>query len=164
MTRLLIVLLALAPLAACSSPDDDSNHLGTEAEEAEGFGGPIRGDLLETATSDGDEIEVGVTSEVLFLRLTSEARKEVAQDLDEEVPDEGLGGSIGRAVTGFVNDALASAIQIPLEDVEALHYEDGRLRFESDGTTVQIKEDQADGIPMAQADAERIIAAFERAR
>lgn len=168
MTRLLILLLALAPLAACSNDHEDASHTDgrSDTEDAEGFGGPLRGEVLEVATSSGDEMEVGVTSEVLFLRLSDASRKEAREEMGREVPDEGLGGAIGRAVTGFVDDALGTTVQIPLEDVTDLRYDNGRLVFEADGSfaNVQIDEDDNDGIPFDEADAERLIEAFERAR
>ncbi|MEM1057319.1 MAG: hypothetical protein AAGI52_17515 [Bacteroidota bacterium] len=167
MTRLLIVFLALAPLAACSSDESPDDPTGTNTEAgAEGFGGPLEGDVLEVATSSGDEIEVGVTDAVLYLRLSDATRKEAAEEMDREVPEDGLGGTIGRAVTSFVNEALQTTVQLPLEDVEALRYENGRLVIEAkdNTTTVRIGDDQADGIPFDEADAQRLIDAFESAR
>ena len=47
--------------------------------------------------------------------------------MDEGTGDGGLGGAIRDAVGGVVNKALATTVQIPLEQVEDIRYERGRL-------------------------------------
>ena len=172
MIRPLLFAAALAlPVSACTDSQDEppAPPIAQESDsetEARGFGGPIRGELLAAEANAGDEIEVGVTDEVVFLRLTDATRKEAREQMDQEVPEDGLGGAIGRAVTGFVNEALESTVQIPLPDVDDLRYEDGRLFLDADDDeiNVQFDDEGSEGIPFDAAAAERLIDAFDRAK
>ena len=180
MTRLLILALALAPLTACSNNDDrdavgpdaaasdpgDAERYDASDAAAEGYGEPIRGKILAREADADGQIEIGVTDEVLFIGLTPAAKKEVRQEIDREIPEDGIGGMIGRAVSGVVDNALATTGQVPLESVRDLRYEDGRLILdaEADNFNVQINGDDREGIAFDEDAARRLIDAYERVR
>ena len=174
MTRFLILALALAPLAACSNNDDrDDLARGAEVttadasdDDAEGYGEPIRGEILARESDAEDYVEVGVTDQVVFIGLTDAAKKELRREIDREMPQDGLAGRIGRSVSGVVNNALATTGQIPLENVEDLRYENGRLILDagSDNFNFQVNDDDREGMEFDADAAQRLIDAYERAR
>ena len=170
MTRLLILALALSPLAACSNNDDrddtfrDSDSPATTVSAGDE---EIRGRTLAVESNTGNEMEIGVTDEVVFLRLTESARAEVEKEMEREMPEDGFGASIGRAVTGMVSNVLDMTVQIPLEEVDDMRYENGRLVLDSDVREANFEindNDAKNGIEFDEDAAERLIDAFERAR
>ena len=132
---LLVLLLALS---ACSgeTPEADRSVRDASAKDASGeaevgFGDEIRGRVLAAEANPDDEFEIGVTDEVMFFRLTEATRAEARKEMDEGTSDGGLGDAIKDAVGGVVNKALATTVQVPLEQVEDVRYERGRLFVET---------------------------------
>lgn len=166
------LLLPLLLLAACAPDPADVTPADTE-ETASGTDNvdvsfsdealPGKEEIVIT-TREGD-VDLGLTDEVLFFRLSPKRVDEIQDEIDAEVEDtDGLGRSIAEAVTGVVTDALRHAVHFPLEDVEGIRYEDGRLDidFTGEGSMPTI---ERDGEPVEEAfdpaDAERFVEAFE---
>lgn len=144
------LLLASLLLAACGPsdrsddvPGDDAIAAEAEAEAARDTDGididfsgvrasaELTGNLVDAVTTEGGQLELGVTDEVLFTRLSETFRGEIQSEMEEETADEtGLGGTIARAVTGAVAEGLGTAISVPLADVRDVRYENGRIVIE----------------------------------
>lgn len=167
MRALLFLPLLLA--AACSSdpdpdPDPDPRSRADGVEVAFTDEAPRGAERLVITTREGD-VDLGLTDEVVYFRLNPKRVAEIEADIDGEVSEtEGLGRSIADAVTGVVTDALRHAVEVPIEDVEAVRYEDGRLEFEfaGDGEMPAIERDgERVEEAFAPEDAERFVEAFE---
>ena len=164
-----LLLALLLPLAACGADADREGSAPEAASEASGetgYGGPIRGEIAVVETSDEGEIEVGVTSEVMFFRLGESARAEVEKELEAESEAGGIGGAISDMVGGVVTKALATTVQMPLEQVQDVRYENGNLIVEGEGSSFSFGDNNSadSGIPFDADAAERIIDAYNASR
>jgi hypothetical protein len=162
---LLPLLLLLAACGTNDVPDDAPEASGEPAEAA--VDPEVRGQLLALEAESGGEVEVGVTDAVLFLRLSESVRSEARKEMEAEMADQdGIGRALGDMVTGVVNTALGTTVQVPLAEVDALRYVDGRLLIDGMGDSVSINEgDLSDeGLPFEEDAARRLIDAFEDAR
>ena len=186
MTRALLLAPALL-LAACGSPDapdepspeDETVQSAPEADSPTGdidldlgdlaVTSELPGSLVDVVTTDDGRIELGVTDEVLFSRLSESLRDEIQSEMDDETADEtGLGGTIARAVTGAVAEGLAASVSVPLDEVRDLRYENGRIEIDMvDGQPSPFENATSDDEPMLSqfsADAGRRLAdAFDKA-
>ncbi len=186
--RLLLTALALT-LAACGSPDPDevapdvpadvTEEATREAMEETGridvdLGGLAvssdpPGALVEVVATRDGQVELGVTDEVLFSRLSESLRAEIESDMDAETKDQtGLGGTIARAVTGAVAEGLSVAVSVPLADVRDVRYENGRVVIEmTDGEPSPFQTTKSDDEPMLEqfdaAAGRRLAEAFDKA-
>lgn len=178
---LLLPLLALAACASDESPDVEriAQDAAAEAEreiasldvETDGvrFTADLPGDVVDVVQTEGGEMELGVTDEVLFTRISEATRREVEAEMERETEaEEGLGGVIARAVTGAVAEGLATTVSVPLADVRDVRYEGGRVVIEmADGGESPFDGAKTDDRPLLeQFDAEageRLAAAFDKA-
>lgn len=180
MTRFFV--FALAGLAACAPdpsevapqpPSDDVDRVVEEASSVlEGVDldrvriGTDLGTPTEVITSSDGSMELGLTADVLFLRLSEEARKNVSEEIDQETENvEGLGGQIARAVTDAVEAGLGMATQIPRSEIEAIRVEDGRIVIAmADGEPSPFARSKTNDRPLLEsfeaADAQRLADAF----
>lgn len=178
MRPLLLPTLALA-LAACGSPDPDEVAPEAEREASSDvaldldgvdLGRRVPGDVVEAVATRDGAMELGVTDSVLFARLSADTRAEIEAEMEAETEDEeGLGGAIARAVTGAVAEGLATAVSVPISDVEALRYEGGRVVIEmADGERSPFEDARSGDAPLLeQFDADagaRLEAAFAKAK
>ncbi|WP_420454125.1 hypothetical protein [Rubrivirga sp.] len=147
MRPLLFAGLALT-LAACGSPDPDEVAPADVAEDATreatreagdidldlgdlAVSSEVAGDVVQVVATRDGHVELGVTDEVVFSRLSESLRAEIEGEMADETKGEtGLGGTIARAVTGAVAEGLAVAVSVPLADVRDVRYEDGRVVIE----------------------------------
>ena len=125
-------------------------------------------DLEAIETRDG-HIRLALTEEEIYLALSENVLEDVERDMaEEDTPREGVGGRIASAVLSGVTQALRSRIAWDLEEVERLEYVDGELRVWLENGRRAWEGVEADGEPMGEqfsrADAERFIAAFEKAK
>ena len=186
------LLFAALALAACGSPDPDEvapnaevpevadDALGEIAREVErevndldldgvGFSSRLPGTLVDAVRTRDGGMELGVTDSVLFTRLSPALQREVEAEMAEETADQtGLGGALARAVTGAVAQGLAMAVNVPIDDVRDVRYEDGRVVIEMvDGERSPFDGSRNEGEPMLEqfdADAGRRLAkAFDKA-
>lgn len=165
--RYALLLLALAFVAACGSEPDPADRADRSGSADVDFSdeAPPGAEQIVITTRDGD-VDMGLTDEVLFVRLTEERRAQIEGELAAEAEaNDGLGGFIAETVGGALSGLLANAIQIPVEDVEDVRYEDGRLdvvlRGQDDFPTVE-----NDGQDVTEAfapdDAQRFAETFDR--
>lgn len=166
--RRLLTLSLLFTVAACAPEPSDV------APEADGGAGvdfqreaPPGAEQI-VITTDGGEADLGLTDEVLFFRLSEKQRAEVEDEMAAETEDlDGLGGSIARTVTGAVADALDFTVRVPLEEVESVRYEGGRLQIETRGDGSFTFDDRGNNANSLDRqfdpeDARRFVDVFER--
>ena len=154
----LIALAACAPDRPASSPDADGVSVADEA--------PRGVEQIVITTTDGRG-DLGLTDEVLFFRLSDKARAEAEATLAQETEDlEGIGGSIARSVTGAVADALDFTVSVPVDQIDDVRHNDGRLVIETGDDTFGFDPDRPDGEGprFDPADAERLVEAFDRVK
>ena len=169
MHRLLIAVLAVtaacAPDPADVTPDtaDNRDVSGTAFTDA-----PPPGEEQLVITSQDGAVDLGLTDQVVYFRLSPKKRAEIEEEMAAETEEAGggLGGFITETVTGAVGGLLGRAIQVPVDDVEVTHDGDGHLDIRSaDGGTVNVDIGGDDGEPAFDPDdAERFSLAFERVR
>lgn len=179
--RALLAVPVLA-LAACGSPDpDDVTPDGVAAEavrEARESAGARLGDAdlsadvpgkpVEVVTTRDGAIELGLTDQVLYSRLSERVRSEAAAEMEAETEGQsGLGGEIARAVTGAVAEGLETAVTVPVDRVRDVRVEGGQLVIEMEsGEPSPFENAETDGEPMlaqfAPDDARRLAEAFDR--
>ncbi|OZC02816.1 hypothetical protein [Rubricoccus marinus] len=172
--------LTLLVLSACGS-DYDTDAGAPEAPPAEalgeaedsagadvGFSDPIRGEIAALEQSADGKVEVGVTDEVVFFRFTKKAQAKAQEGFEAESGDDSIDEMVKGLAGGVIAKALASTVQLPHEDVQALRYESGRLIIdgEGDGPTFSFEEEGETNSGMAfdEAAAKRLIRAFEAQR
>lgn len=136
-------LAALALLFAACAPDAPAVEEETPAESSVSFDSDIAGTEVTSIVTEGGEVRLGLTDEVLYFGLTDRVAGEVEKGLDDAESEGGLGGFIAGAVSNAVVGALTTPIQIPLDDVRDVRYEDGRLDidFEGEHSTVDLEID-----------------------
>lgn len=158
-----VLLSACAPDRDDVTPDDrpaSQDNVDVRFED-EGLPGA---EQIVITTREGD-VDLGLTDAVLYVRLNPKKVDEIQAEIDQELEGtDGLGRSIAEAVTGVVSDAMQHAVTFPIEDVEAVRYEDGRLEVDLVGEDDAIDLGR-DGEPIGEAfapdDAERFVEAFE---
>jgi len=181
-----LLLIPVLALAACGSSDQspiDEGEIEAMAEDeieestdglsfdvdGAGVSSDLSGDVVDVVTTRDGALEIGVTDEVLFSRLSEATRAEIEAEMASETKDqEGLGGTIARAVTGAVAQGLATTVSVPLADVRDVRYEDGRLVIEMvDGGESPFDNAETNDRPMLtqfdEAAARRLAEAFDKA-
>lgn len=163
-TLLLLPLLLVACTPAADDPAPDTAS-GTGNVDVAFSDEALPGDEQLVITTREGDVDLGLTDEVLFFRLSPKKVDEIQDEIDAEVEGtDGLGRSIAEAVTGVVTDALRHAVHFPIEDVEEVRYEDGRLDITFVGED-EMPSIERDGEPIEEAfdpeDAERFAETFE---
>ena len=126
------VLLGSA-LAACSVGGDDGTRVSfspTDTARALALG---EGDVAVTSTDN--TVVLALIGDTVRMQLSDSLRRSVAADVDSSITNEtgALGGMIARTVGKTVAGAMGFVVRIPVQEVENVRYEDGRIRFESRG-------------------------------
>ena len=106
-----------------------------------------------------------MTGVCVFFDSVGAIKAEMASETKDQ---EGLGGTIARAVTGAVAQGLATTVSVPLADVRDVRYEDGRLVIEMvDGGESPFANAKTDDRPMLtqfdEAAGQRLAEAFDKA-
>ena len=163
-TLLLLPLLLVACTPDADAPPPDTASGTGDVDVSFSDEAPPGDEQLVITTREGD-VDLGLTDEVLYFRLSPKKVDEIQDEIDAEVGGtDGLGRSIAEAVTGVVTDALRHAVHFPLEDVEEVRYEDGRLDITFVGED-EMPSIERDGEPIEEAfapeDAERFVETFE---
>ena len=132
--RLAALALPLA-LAACSFGDHDEvavSFAESDTARAVQLG---EGDVSVTST-DGAVILMLVGDTVRF-QLSDSLRASVKAQVDSSVKEDAgaIGGLIGQSVGKIVGGAMGFVVRVPVQDIENVRYEDGRIQFESKGNT-----------------------------
>lgn len=130
--RRLLVPIALLILVACSGRDKKSGmdvSFGQAAAQtsAEEPLGP--GDVRVTST-DGAVVLALVGDSVRF-QLSDSLRNKVKQQIDSAADTSGIAAMVTRSVSGIVSSAMGFVVRIPVQDIQDIRYEDGRIQFES---------------------------------
>ena len=164
--RLALLALPLA-LAACSFGHDEVavSFAGSDTARAVQLG---EGDVSVTST-DGAVVLMLVGDTVRF-QLSDSLRASVQAQVDSSVDKEAgaLGNLIGNSVGKIVGGAMGFVVRIPVQDVENVRYEDGRIQFESRGNTKFSMSgrgnedgDRKNGARFTPEDGERFVAAVK---
>jgi hypothetical protein len=130
-----LALVALPALtAACSRHDDSDVKVAFSQASADAAAvqplGP--GDVRVTST-DGSIVLAVVGDSVLF-QLSDSLRNSVKKEISAAADSAGgLGGMITRSVSGVVGSAMGFVIRVPVQDIEDIRYEDGRIEFRTRG-------------------------------
>lgn len=134
-----LALLTLFATVACSSRDlrdvrDTSGvavafDKGAAQASAEEPLGP--GDVRVTST-DGALLLALIGDSVRF-QLSDSLRDRVKQQIDSAADTSGFAAMITRSVSGIVSSAMGFVVRIPVQDIENIRYENGRIEFESKG-------------------------------
>ena len=128
----------------------------------------LDGDLAESATTQDGAMEVGITSRVVYSRLSKESQERVAQEMRQSAEEqEGWGGRLARRITDVVAEGIGTAVQVPLADVRDVRAEGGRLVIEmADGEPSPFERAETDGRSVLDGvsgpDAERLAEAFRQ--
>jgi len=132
--RLAALALPLA-LAACSFGDRDEVAVSFAEGDTARAVQLGEGDVSVTST-DGAVILMLVGDTVRF-QLSDSLRASVRTQVDSSVHEEAgaLGNLIGQSVGKIVGGAMGFVVRIPVQDIENVRYEDGRIQFESRGNT-----------------------------
>jgi hypothetical protein len=133
MYRALLVSLALASAVACSRGDDSDVNVsfpksGTVAAAEEPLGpGDVR-----VRSIDGTIVLAMIDDSVRF-SLSDSLRNSVKQQIDSAADTSGFAAMITRSVSGVVSSAMGFVVRVPVQDIENIRYEDGRIEFDSRG-------------------------------
>ena len=125
--RLLLLLTALS-LGACTS-DEAAAPSEPVSDKVASDDGDLDGTPVTRIVSEDGSIELGLTDAVLYGRLTERAADEVHDELARAEDEGGIGGFVAGAVSDAVSGAITTPIQFPLDDIEDVRYEDGRLQI-----------------------------------
>jgi hypothetical protein len=140
-TRRLAALLPLATavmlgagLAACSVGGDDGTRVSFSPTDTAAR--PLalgEGDVAVTSTDN--TVVLALVGDTVRMQLSDSLRRSVAAEVDSSITSEtgALGGMIARTVGKTVAGAMGFVVRIPVQEVENVRYEDGRIRFESEG-------------------------------
>lgn len=159
------LVAASVTLVACSFGGDADgvrvSFSGAPADSAV----PLGPDDVVVTSSDG-ALRLAVVGDSVHVQLADSVRRSVRTQVDSSAGD-GIGGVIARSVGSAVQTAMGFTVRIPVQDVENVRYEDGRIRFETRGkSSVSFSRsrggDTEDGIRVSPADGERFVDAVRR--
>ncbi|HEX6966042.1 MAG TPA: hypothetical protein VF166_09600 [Gemmatimonadaceae bacterium] len=88
------------------------------------------GDIL-IRTTDGS-VDLALVHDTVWMKLSDSVLNKVQHDLDttRDAHRSDFGASIAKMVKGTVGSALHARIEIPVADLDNVHYEDGALKFD----------------------------------
>lgn len=160
-----VLLLAAVMLTACArdKAEDTGNvkvAFGKE-ETAEPTLGP---DDVRITSIDGSFV-MAVIGDTVRMNLSDSLRNKVKNDIDTSAGDKGgFGAAIAKSVGTVVSGAMGFVIRVPVNDVQNLRYENGKLRFDVRGGGVKVNTSDQNGgnAEFTEADAKRFIEAVER--
>lgn len=161
MRHLPIAGLALL-LAACSHETPAAEQEASRSPDVS-FSSEIPGEPVSVLTSTSGEVQLGLTDEVFTIGLTDQLADRVQKDLEDAEAEGGLGGFIAGAVSGAVVGAMSTPVQIPLDDVETIRYENGQLDVvivDEDSDVDLTIEDEPGEMQFDPDEARRFVAAF----
>ena len=163
--KLFFALLAMTLLSGCGRSRDD------KAAARVSFGDSAIGESqlgpndVQITSSDGS-IVMAVVGDTVRMQLSDSLRNDVAQQMDTAAKSNGgFGAAIAKSVGEVVSSAMGFVVRIPVEDIQHLRYENGRLRFDVRGGKIKLNtsDNSSGGNAMFDADdAKRFIDAVER--
>ena len=165
--RLLLLALLLLPLAACDDGDGRFSRDSFEKDDLTGEYFPEEKDDQYAIHSRGDEIKLGLTDDVIYVRLSDATLDEVDAEMERETAEEtGFGAMIAGAVTAGVSDLLRNRLEFDVAAVRDIRFDDGTITLEmEDGSSNDAVFNNDDGDALfARRDAEAFIEAFHKVK
>ncbi len=166
-----VLLVALAPLAACMDEpnvefnmDDDSTFADAEVTYA-------ADDEFATLTESG-AVKLGLTSDRVYFTVSDAVREHVDEEIASGMKDNDsrIARSISGAVRRGVQSAMSIDIDYPLADIRDVDYRDGELVFDfvNEGDERGLENIDIDNEPITRSftaeDAQAFVAAFRRVK
>jgi len=108
---------------------------------------------------------MSVVGDSVRMHLSDSLRNSVKSDIDTSAANEGaFAAAIAKSVGTVVSGAMGFVIRIPVEDVQNLRYENGKLRFDVKGGGIKVNTTDKNGgnAEFTEDDARRFIEAVER--
>lgn len=176
--NVLLLAAALCSLAACGgdeAPATNETPPGANAPprtpEVVAAGQPAGPDSMTIVSRDGN-VYLTLLRDTVSMRLSEKLLAEVRQKIEQQTAESGgggLGGVIGRAVTGAVQQALKTDIARPVSEIEDVRYENGAIRFRYTGNwAMSFEKVDVNERPALEAftpeDAQRFVAAVQAAK
>jgi hypothetical protein len=135
-TRLLaapFAALALITVGGCGHSDAAAANAPTYAASH-----PLGPGDIRITTTDG-HVDLVLVDDTISMGLADSLVRSARQDVDTgtaaDIKAGGMGGRLASAVKGVVGNALGMRVEVPLQDVEDVRYEDGAIKFSfRDGT------------------------------
>jgi hypothetical protein len=134
-----LAALALIALGGCGHSDAATANAPTYATTH-----PLGPGDIRITTTDG-RVDLVLVDDTISMGLADSLVRSARQDMDTstaaDIKAGGLGGRLAGAVKGFVGTALDMRIEVPLEDVDDVRYEDGTIKFsfrEGTGPTMMV--------------------------
>ena len=167
LVRLAVLGLPLA-LAACSFGDRDEVAVSFDRGDTARAVQLGEGDVSVTST-DGAVILM-VVGDTVRMQLSDSLRASVKAQVDSSVEQDAgaIGGLIGRSVGQIVGGAMGFVVRVPVQEIENVRYEDGRIQFESKGNVNfsmsgrgNADGDRKNGARFSPEDGERFVAAVK---
>ena len=153
--------IAIFSLAACSQDNDTTTNTHGRAEE-----------IVKSISNDEGEVDLVLTTESVYLQLSEETLAEIKAEFDDERAEEednALASTIKNVVLNNVERFLEKRIEYPIEEVEAIYWDDGEIVIEVEDENL-ISFDDIDGDDgnvmetFAEDDALEFIEAYEKIR
>ena len=135
--RLAACVLPIA-LAACSH--GEAEHVSFSSSDTARALPPLGPEDVAVTSTDG-AVMMAVVGDTVRMQLTDSLRDHVRSEVEHSVAkdsSDGIGGMIARtvggAVSGAVSGAMGFVVRVPVQDVEDIRYEHGRIMFSTRGT------------------------------
>ena len=166
--RRLLAPLALLAAVACSKHDKSDVDVsfskdGAQASAAEPLGpGDVR------VTSVDGAIMLALVGDSVRFQLSDSLRNTVKQQIDSAADTSGFAAMVTRSVSGIVSSAMGFVVRIPVQDIENIRYENGRIEFDSKGTHSKFSMNGKgngkgdDHAKFSEADGQRFVEAVKR--
>jgi hypothetical protein len=118
-----------SPLAALGLPLLAAAVACGDASDVDFGGRDIGPDLFSIVSTDG-AVRMALTDDYVYLTLSDDKREEVRQSLRSEADAEGAAGRVSGWVERTVGRALDFRDLHPVDEIEDIRWEDGRVRFD----------------------------------
>ena len=168
LARLAAAALLPLALAACSF-GGDAEGVAVSFSDADTAREVSLGEGDVSVTSTDGAVVLMVVGDTVRMQLSDSLRAHVRAEVDSSVAEDAgaVGGMLARSIGKVVGGAMGFVVRIPVEDVENVRYEDGRIRFESRGNTKfsmgnrSDGDDRGNGASFTPADGERFVEAVK---
>jgi hypothetical protein len=170
MRRMAAVMIvpAFAALASGCFGDRDAKAGVKVAFNDDSTSMPALGPNDVRITSTDDSFVMAVVGDTVRMQLSDSVRRSVAHGIDTSAAAKGgFEAAITRSVGKVVSGAMSFVVRIPVEDMQNLRYENGRLRFDVRGKQMKIEgsgDSSGADSEFSEVDARRFIDAVERAK
>lgn len=158
--------VVLASLAACFGGDKGEKGNVNVAFGDKAQSEPALGDGDVRITSINGAFVMSVIGDTVRMNLSDSLRNKVKQDIDTSGGDKGgFAAAIKKSVGTVVSGAMGFVVRVPVQDVQNLRYENGRLRFDVKGGQVKVNTTDSNNnggdAQFREEDAKRFIDAVE---